>query len=88
MKIKDGLNSSNSIVENIKTYKITAKIKKGEDDYSNPMQVWYYPQTGVVYDLELEFPIGRILKTNGIPHKMDNIYVIEDVIDIPDLYKT
>jgi len=87
-RIKDGSNSLNTVTEKIKTYKIKAQIKTGKDEYAVINNFWYNPVSGVVYDIDLEFPIGRILKTNNIPHKLNNIYVIEDVIDIPDLYKT
>jgi hypothetical protein len=87
-KIKDGLNSSSSIVEKVKTYEISAQIKTGPDEFGNSKKYWYDPIPGIVYDIDLEFPVGRILKTNGIPHKMNDMYIIEDIIDIPELYKT
>jgi superfamily II DNA/RNA helicase len=82
-KMNEGSNSSNSITKNIKTYKIKGQVKIGEGEYANPKEYWYYPQSGVVYDLKLNYPIGKVYKTNGIPHRINNIYVIDQVIDIP-----
>lgn len=87
-KIKDGLNSTGSIVEKITTYEIMAQIKTGPDEFGTAKKYLYNPVTGIVYDFDLEFPIGRVLKTNGVPHKIDKTYIIENVIDIPELYKT
>jgi hypothetical protein len=38
-----------------------------------------------VYDLELDYPIGRINKDDSGNYIMldNNIYIIDDVIDIP-----
>jgi len=84
-KIDNGLNAVNSVKIKIKVVKIKARIKL-EEGMSDILDYWYNPETGIVYDLDLDFPIGRITKEFGIPKKIDNItYLIEQVINIPKL---
>jgi len=45
---------------------------------------WYYENTGVVYDYDLDIPIGKIMEVDGIPNKLDkNTYIINYLINIP-----
>jgi hypothetical protein len=86
MKIDNGSNSKDSSRLKIKVIKIKA-VKKIEDNiYSEPEFYWYYDNSGVVYDFDLQFPVGKVDKDlNGNAIKLDNeTYVIGDVIDIPD----
>jgi hypothetical protein len=84
IKLDDGLNSGNASIESVKVRKIFAVIKKAENNYSEKLPCWYYEKSGIVYDYDLYYPIGRILLDNGLPAKLDNdTYIITDVIEIP-----
>lgn len=83
-KINNGLNSINSAVVQIKTYKIKAIVKNENDELSEINEYWYNPKSGIVYDIDLDFPIGKVSKTNNIVDKVDtNVYIIDTTIDIP-----
>jgi hypothetical protein len=84
-KIDNGLNSVNSVKKKIKVVKIKA-VYLIDEEYSEVGEYWYYPESGVVYDLDLDFPLGRILKDFGIPKKLDKeTYIIDEIINIPKL---
>ena len=86
MKIDNGSNAKDSSRLKIKVRKIKA-VKKLEDNmYSEPDFYWFYDQSGVVYDYDMQFPIGKVEKDlNNNPLKLDNeTYVIGDIIDIPE----
>jgi len=87
-KIDNGLNAINSIIKKVKAMKIKAVKKLDNDKLSDVQDYWYNPETGIVYDFELKYPIGKIFFTNGIPNKLDKItYIIDQVIIIPKLRK-
>lgn len=82
-KINNGLNSINSITKEIEVIKIKA-VQKTDSGYSNDEHYWFNRETGVVYDLELNYPVGRVLIIDGIPNKLDkNTYIMTEVIGIP-----
>ena len=86
MKIDNGSNAKDSIRLKIKVRKIQA-VKKLEDNiYSEPEYYWYYDKSGIVYDYEMLYPVGKIDKDlNNNSMKLDNeTYIIGDVIDIPE----
>lgn len=86
MKIDNGSNAKDSLRLKIKVRKIKA-VKKLEDNiYSEPEFYWYYDQSGIVYDYDMLFPIGKVDKDlNNNSMKLDNeTYIIGDVIDIPE----
>ena len=84
-KIDNGLNSINSEIKKIKVLKIKA-VYQIETEYSEVDTYWFNPQTGIVYDYELDFPIGRVYLTNGIPNKLNkDTYIIDQFIDIPEV---
>lgn len=84
-KIDNGLNSSNSEIKRIRVVKIKA-VHKIDNNYSEPMEYWFNPQTGILYDLELDFPIGKVYMTNGIANKLNKTtYIIDELIDIPEI---
>ena len=75
------------IAEKVQTYlpvlvDIDIKIK-----YSEEKQYWFNPDTHVVYDLELKYPIGKVgLDVDNIPLKLSkDVYIIDKVIPIPKL---
>lgn len=95
IKYDSGLHSSNSRVERIKVIKIEgvypmeASGESDEPTYSSPDKYWYYPKTGMVYDYETHYPIGRVMTVNGLPEKIDkNTYIIRVIIDIPTISRT
>jgi hypothetical protein len=84
-KIDNGLNSVNSEIKKIKVMKIKAVYMIGEE-YSEIDTYWFNPNTGVVYDFELDFPVGRVYITNGIANKLNKeTYIIDQTIDIPEI---
>jgi superfamily II DNA or RNA helicase len=84
-KIDNGLNSHNSEIKRIKVIKIKA-VYMIDNQYSEAENYWYNPETGVVYDFELDFPIGKVYITNNIPNKLDkDTYIIEQLIEIPEI---
>lgn len=90
-KIDNGLNSTNAINVKIKVIKIQAAMLLSKPDeepkYSKPKNYWYYPKSGVVYDFEMKYAIGRVgYDVDGLPMKNDkDTYVIDKVIPIPTL---
>ena len=85
-KMDDGSNSKDSYRQKIKVMKIKAVKKLNEKSYSEVSEYWYYKETGIVYDLEQEFPVGRVDKNDdGNEMKLDNdTYIISTLIDIPE----
>lgn len=86
IKINNGLNSPNAEVKRIKVIKIEGVERVDEHNFENKKNYWYYPESGVVYDYELDFPIGKINLIDGVPEKLDDkTYIISHVIKIPKL---
>ena len=86
MKIDNGANAKESSRTKIKVRKIKA-VKKLEDNlYSESDFYWFYEESGMIYDYDLQFPIGKVERDEkGEAVKIDNeTYVIGDVIDIPE----
>jgi hypothetical protein len=89
-KIDNGANSTRSQTIRIKVLKIKAvKLLSQPTDkkprYSESESYWYNPSTGVVYDYDLHFPIGKIgYDDDNLPKKIDkDTYIIEQLIPIP-----
>jgi superfamily II DNA or RNA helicase len=93
VKINNGLNSTNSDIKRIKVIKIDGVEKIDENNLNNDeinfekkKNYWYYPENGVVYDYELDFPIGKVKIIDGNPEKKDDTtYIIGKLINIPKL---
>ena len=85
-KMDDGSNSKDSYRQKIKVMKIKAVKKIGDNTYSESNNYWYFENTGIVYDFETDYPIGKVDKDdNGNEIKLDNeTYVITTLIDIPE----
>lgn len=91
MKIDNGLNSTKSQVIRIKVKKIkavkqlTLEDENGKIEYSKPDFYWFYPDSLVVYDLELHFAIGKVgIDQDGLLKKLDkDTYIIDKLIPIP-----
>ena len=85
-KIDNGLNSDNSDIKRIKVIKIEGVEKIAEETYENKTNYWYCPESGVVYDFELDFPIGKVKIVDENPEKLnDTTYIISQLINIPKL---
>jgi len=82
----NGLNARESSIIKIKVRKILATYKTTDNLYAKSKYYWYYDKTNVVYDYELNYPIGKIgIDDLGNPLKVDNeTYLIEKFINIPD----
>lgn len=80
MKMDNGSNSTNSYVKQVKVMKIKAveKLDKNENVYSDPKDYWINHDTDVIYDYELKYPIGKIMKdADNLPIKINsNTFVI------------
>jgi hypothetical protein len=85
LKLENGLGSNRSITKKIRVIKINAVIQNEDGSMGEKQQYWYSPDSGVVYDYELDFPVGKvILDSNGIPNKLDkDTYIISIGINIP-----
>ena len=85
-KNNNGLNAKDSSIKKIKVKKINAVIKLSENSYSESKPYWYYDKSRVVYDYELNFPVGKLLiDDNNIEIKLDdNTFIISNIINIPE----
>ena len=86
-KADNGSNAKDSNRVKIKVRKIKAVKQLDESSYSKEDSYWFYEESGIVYDFELNYPIGKIGKDeNGNYILLDNdIYVIGEIIDIPKI---
>lgn len=85
MKINNGSNSKDSNRLKIKVRKIKA-VKRLEDNlYSNEEYYWLYEDSAVIYDLILNYPVGKLLKddNNNFVELEKGIYIIDIIINIP-----
>ena len=81
MKISNGSNSTNSITIKVKDIKIRGIIDSNDQDVAN---YWYNPENGVVYDFDLNYPIGKVkFDLDGIPEKLDKDTYRIEIIQIP-----
>ncbi len=86
-KIDNGSNAKDSNRIKIKVRKIKG-VKKIEDtSYSKENYYWFYEDSGVVYDYDLNYPIGKVDKDENGNYIMfeNDIYVIGEQIDIPKI---
>jgi superfamily II DNA or RNA helicase len=94
-RIDNGSNSVNSKITRIKVIKINGvklltNPESGEKlKYSQPENYWYNPETGVIYDFDLHFQIGKIgFDDSGVPTKLNkDTYIIDKLIPIPTIEK-
>jgi hypothetical protein len=86
MKIDNGSNAKDSSRLKIKVRKIKAVIKLDENSYSKEKEYWLYEESSIVYDNELNYPVGRLNKDENGNYIMleNNIYIIGDLIEIPN----
>jgi hypothetical protein len=84
IKLDNGSNANNSSISRIRVRKIKA-VKKIDDTYSKEKTYWLCEESGVVYDDDLNYPIGKLDKDDSGNYIMleNDVYVIGDIIDIP-----
>ena len=84
INLDNGLNSINSNILKIKVKKIIA-VKKIGDTFTDKVNYLMDEESGIVYDYDLKFAIGKIyFDEDGIPEmKESEIYIISEVIPIP-----
>ena len=92
LRMNNGSNSTNSKIVRIKVIKIKAVKILSKDDsgnikYSQPKFYWYNPETYIVYDYDLKYPIGKVgVSDDHIPLKLsEDTYIIDKVIPIPHI---
>jgi superfamily II DNA or RNA helicase len=83
----NGSNSINSKTIRIKTVKIKAvkQLSQIGDKFSDEKNYWYNPDTGIVYDYDLHYAIGKIgYDVDNFPKKLTaDVYIIDKIIPIP-----
>lgn len=84
-KMDNGLNSLDSNKIKIKVRKIKVVKKIDDMNYSEPIYVWFYEPSGVVYDYDMNYPIGKINRNvDGNLNKLDkDTYIVDQLINIP-----
>lgn len=84
-KINNGSNAKDSNRIKIKVRKIKAVQKLAENSYSNENEYLLHEESGVIYDNELNYPIGKLEKdeNNNFTMLDNNIYIITEIINIP-----
>lgn len=87
IKLDNGLNAKDSNIKKIRVRKIIAVIMQNESTYSNENTYWMCDETGIVYDYDLDYPIGKILKDDNDNFNMleKNVYIISNIISIPKI---
>jgi superfamily II DNA or RNA helicase len=85
LKANNGLNSIDSIIKKVKVYKIKAVKELNNKTYSNDNYYWLDYETGIIYDIDLDYPVGKLDKDENDNYILidDNIYLIKEFIDIP-----
>lgn len=85
-KVDNGSNAKDSTIIKIKVIKIKAVKKIDDSSYSKETYFWLYEESGVVYDNELNYPVGRLNKNDDGNYTMleNDVYIIEDLIEIPN----
>ncbi len=87
LKIDNGSNAKDSNRIKIKVRKIKAVKRVDENSYSNEESYWLNEETSVVYDFTLNYPVGKLDKDENNQYRLleNDIYIIGDVIDIPEV---
>jgi superfamily II DNA or RNA helicase len=85
-KINNGSNTKNSTIIKIRVRKINAVLKLTDNNYSEIKNFWYNEKTRVVYDYELNYPVGKVeVDDNNNEIKIDDTtYIITNIINIPE----
>jgi superfamily II DNA or RNA helicase len=99
VKMNNGLNAPNTQIKRIKVVKISAvkqlvsnvenEIEKRSNSemYSDIQEYWFNPDTLIVYDVDLQYPVGRVgANEDNIPLRLDaTTYIITYLVPIPHI---
>jgi len=95
MKINNGSNNQDAVLTRIKAMEIKAVIQLTKEEtedsikYSDIKKYWYNPDTGVVYDHEEKYAVGKIAYEDNLPKKLNkDTYIIDKMIPIPLIVET
>jgi hypothetical protein len=81
MKIENGSNSTKSVTIKVKAMKINGILNDNKEKIAN---YWYNVDSGVVYDFDLYYPVGKIkYNLDGMPIKVDKDTYHVELIHIP-----
>lgn len=84
-RLNAGLYAVNTTTSRIKVFAVQG-VYPIDDGYSKPLKYWYDNKTGMVYDYELKYPIGKVSVIDGLPNKLDkDTYIIDTLIKIPTI---
>jgi len=87
LNLENGLYSKNSEIKSVDVFEVKAVMKISDNNFSSVNNYYLNNETGVVYDFDLKFPVGKVnFDKDGVPeiHK-DDIYLISQIINIPKL---
>lgn len=85
-KLDNGSNLDNFNVVTQKVIKIKGVIRNGDNISNDIHEYWYCPETGNIYDFELNYPVGKIEKLGEFANRIDReTYIINEIIHIPML---
>ena len=84
-KMDNGTNSIDSVKVKVKVRQIKIVNMINNMTYSETINSWLYEPTGVVYNYETYYPIGKIARDEtGNFKKLDkDTYIVEQTINIP-----
>ena len=86
-KYNNGSNSVRAKTIRIKVIKIQAvkQLNQTGDKFSKSVNYWYYQPSGVIYDYDLHYAIGKIsTDENNMPRKLNKFtFIIDKLIPIP-----
>jgi superfamily II DNA or RNA helicase len=85
-KNDNGLNAKDSNILRIKVRKIKAVKIIDDNSYSSEECYWLNDETCIVYDFDLNYPVGKLSKDNNNNFILleNDIYIISEIIDIPN----
>ena len=84
-KMDNGSNSIDSVRMKIKVKKVSVVKAIDDKTFSDTMFAWLNEYDGVVYDYEMDFPIGRVNRDNGGNFKKldKKTYIVENIVNVP-----
>ena len=87
LNLDNGLHSKNSEIKSVDVFEVKAVIKVKDNSFSNVNKYYLNNETGVVYDFDLKFPVGKVnFDKDGVPEiYKDDIYLISQIIYIPKI---
>ena len=87
--LDDGSNSINSDFMSVDVINVKAVKKLDDGKYSGEIEYYMDEDTGILYDIDLEFPIGKVyFDEDGVPEMLKKgVYIISEIIPIPLIKK-